>query len=44
MSLPSIIGVNGVEKRLIEHWATNELTAFKRNSEKLKEALKLAEK
>lgn len=44
MSIPSIIGVNGVEKRLIEHWATNELIAFKRNSERLKEALKLAEK
>ena len=45
MSLPSIIGVNGVEKRLIEHWALDEIAAFKRSSGMLKEVLQmLAEK
>lgn len=37
MSLPSIIGVNGVEKRLKEHWSDGEYNAFKESANRLKE-------
>jgi len=41
MSLPSVVGVNGVEKRLIEHWDKSEIAAFIRSADKLKEVLEL---
>lgn len=36
LSLPSIIGANGVEKRLEEHWSDSEIKALKLSAEKLK--------
>ncbi len=35
MSVPSIIGVNGVEKRLEENWSNIEYNKFKESSERL---------
>jgi len=43
MSVASIIGAKGVEKKLIEHWDTDELMIFKKSSEKLEENLRIAE-
>lgn len=43
MSLPSIIGVNGIERRLQEEWTEFELQRFKESAEKLKEVIKLIE-
>lgn len=39
MSVPSIIGVNGVERRLEEKWSKEEYLAFKNCAEKLSKAL-----
>lgn len=35
LSVPSIIGVNGVEKRLEERWNDEELEAFRRTADKM---------
>ena len=40
MSLPSIIGVNGVERQIEEKWNDKENQRFKDSAEKLKRALK----
>ena len=40
LSVPSIIGVNGVEKRLEERWSEEEFMQFKQAAEKLKGVLK----
>lgn len=39
MSVTSIIGVNGVEKRLIEHWTDDEISQFQFCAGKLKKYL-----
>ncbi len=39
LSLPSIIGVNGVERRLRERWSDEEFNSFKANAEKLKQII-----
>lgn len=39
LSLPSIIGANGVERRLLEHWTDEETQAFINSGKQLKEAL-----
>ncbi len=39
LSVPSIIGVNGVEKRLEERWAENEFQAFRQAAKKMKHVL-----
>jgi len=39
-SVPSIIGVNGVEKRLEERWAEEEFLAFRQAAEKMRNVLK----
>lgn len=39
LSLPCIIGSNGVEKRIIERWADNELKLFKDSEKRLKSVL-----
>ncbi|MBQ9079596.1 MAG: L-lactate dehydrogenase [Clostridia bacterium] len=36
LSIPSIIGVNGVERRLEENWDTDELSAFRQSAITLK--------
>lgn len=41
MSLPSIIGVNGIERRLEEEWTEFEFQRFKESAEKLKEVIEL---
>ena len=38
--VPSIIGVNGVEKRLEERWAEEEFLAFRQAAEKMRNVLK----
>ena len=40
LSVPSIIGVNGVEKRLEERWAEEEFQAFRQAADKMKKVLK----
>ena len=40
LSVPSILGVNGVEKRLEEEWAQEELTLFRQAADKMKGVLK----
>ena len=40
LSVPSIIGVNGVEKRLEERWAEEEFLAFRQAAEKMRNVLK----
>ena len=40
LSLPSIIGVNGVERRLEEHWIEEEYTKLSFSADKLKDVLK----
>ena len=40
LSGPSIIGVNGVEKRLEERWAEEEFQAFRQAADKMKKVLK----
>lgn len=40
LSVPSIIGVNGVEKRLEERWAEEEFQAFRQAADKMKNVLK----
>lgn len=40
LSVPSIVGVNGVEKRLEEKWEEEEFQAFRRAAEKMKKVLK----
>ena len=40
LSLPSIVGVNGVEHRLEEHWTQNERDKFDVSAQKLLETLK----
>lgn len=40
LSIPSIVGVNGVEHRLQEHWSEDEITKLTTSAEKLKAALK----
>lgn len=44
LSLPSIIGVNGVETRLEEHWAKEENDRFIASAEKLKNTISVVEK
>lgn len=39
LSLPSIIGVNGVERRLRERWSDDEFNSFKSNAESLKQII-----
>lgn len=39
LSVPSIISVNGVEKRIEEHWSNKEFTAFQTAADKLKSKL-----
>jgi L-lactate dehydrogenase len=41
LSLPSIIGSNGVEKRIVEHWDEKEFVLFKKSETKLLETLKI---
>ena len=41
LSVPSIIGVNGVEKRLEERWAEEEFKAFRAAADKMKKAVSL---
>ena len=36
LSIPSIIGVNGVERRLEENWSDDELAAFRQSAVKLR--------
>ena len=40
LSLPSIIGANGVERRLEEHWSDSEIKALKFSAEKLTKLFK----
>ena len=40
ISIPSIIGVNGVEKRLEERWASEEFNRFKTAAAKMAGVLK----
>ena len=40
LSVPSIIGVNGVEKRLEERWAEEEFLAFCQAADKMEDVLK----
>ena len=40
LSVPSIIGVNGVEKRLEERWSDEEFTKFKAAAQKMEAVLK----
>lgn len=39
LSVPSIIGVNGVEKRLEERWSDEEFVLFRQAAEKMKKVL-----
>ena len=39
LSVPSIIGVNGVEKRLEERWAQEEFSRFRQAAEKMEKVL-----
>lgn len=39
LSIPSIVGVNGVEHRLEEHWSEEEIAKLRVSGEKLKAAL-----
>lgn len=39
MSLPSIVGVNGIDKRLEENWSIQEINYIHKSSMKLKEVL-----
>ena len=41
ISVPSIVGANGVEKRLEEHWTEKELANLRKSGERLKETLSL---
>lgn len=41
LSVPSILGVNGVEKRLEEKWAEQELALFQRAADKMRGVLKI---
>ena len=40
LSVPSIIGVNGVQQRLEERWEEQEFQAFRRSAEKMEQVLK----
>ena len=40
LSVPSIIGVNGVQQRLEERWEEKEFQAFRRSAEKMEQVLK----
>ena len=40
LSVPSIIGVNGVPQRLEERWEEQEFQAFRRSAEKMEQVLK----
>ena len=39
VSLPSIIGVNGVEHRLQEHWTETEIRKLQSSADKLRETM-----
>lgn len=39
LSVPSIIGVNGVEKRLEERWSEEEFSKFQQAAQKMKGVL-----
>lgn len=41
ISVPSIVSVNGVEHRMIEHWTDEELRLLQISAKKMKETLKL---
>lgn len=40
LSLPSIIGGNGIEKRIVDHWSDNEFNQFKKSEKQLLDILK----